>query len=128
MTFLLDTHLLVWTTSESTRLSREARRLIDSPENDLYFSVISIWEVAIKSGLRRSEFTIDPHVLRRELVRRKYNEIPVMGAHALAINSLPRLHRDPFDRMLVAQSLTEGITLLTVDAVLAEYPCPVRLV
>jgi PIN domain nuclease of toxin-antitoxin system len=128
MNFLLDTHLLVWTTAQSGKLSDAARRIISDPGNRLYFSVVSVWEVAIKRGLRRPQFTIEPHILRRELIDRGYIELPVIGTHTLAIGNLPLLHKDPFDRMLVAQALTEGITLLTVDAVLAQYPCPVRLV
>jgi len=128
MNLLLDTQLLVWTVTQSERLSARARSLIAAPENRLHFSVISLWEVAIKRGLGRAEFNVDPRLMRRGLIENKYAELTVTGAHALAIDGLPILHKDPFDRMLVAQALVEGITLLTVDRVLSKYPCPVRLV
>jgi PIN domain nuclease of toxin-antitoxin system len=128
MNLLLDTHLLVWTGTKSERLPTKARSLIAAPENRLYLSVISIWEIAIKRSLGRQEFNVDPRILRRGLIENKYVEVTVSGAHALAIDGLPLIHKDPFDRMLVAQALVEGITLLTVDRVLAQYPCPVRLV
>jgi PIN domain nuclease of toxin-antitoxin system len=125
---LLDTHILLWTIAESRRLSEAARALIGDPDHDLAFSVLSLWEVAIKAGLGREDFRIDVGSLRRRLFDNGYAEIQMTGAHAVAIASLPPLHRDPFDRMLVAQAIVEGLTLVTADPALAKYPCPVRLV
>ena len=128
MNYLLDTHLLVWSISQSKRLGADVTRLLEDPTNQPHASVISIWEVAIKHSLKRSDFSIDPHFLRRALNETGFRELPMTGDHAAAVSGLPRIHKDPFDRMLVAQALVEGITLLTVDSVLAQYPCPVRLV
>jgi PIN domain nuclease of toxin-antitoxin system len=128
MKFLLDTHLLVWTAVEPEKLSIAAWQLLDDPENDLYFSVVSLWEVAIKRRLKRSDFRADPRLLRRELLDNGYSELGITGEHALAIDGLPPIHKDPFDRILIAQALVEGVTLLTADGVVAKYPCPMRRV
>ena len=124
----MDTHLLLWATSQSARLSSEARELLADINNELVFSTASIWEVVIKFGRGRDDFEVDPRVLRRGLLENRYQELPVTGEHAAALASLPSLHRDPFDRLLVAQSLVEGITLLTSDPRVAQYPAPVRRV
>ena len=127
MELLLDTHLVIWAATQSELLPPGARTVMGAPENALVFSVASIWEVAIKKGLARSDFDLDPLVLRRSLLERGYRELPILGAHALAVAALPPLHKDPFDRILVGQSIAEGITLLTADPVVARYPGPVRL-
>ena len=128
MKLLLDTHLLLWAAAKPNRLTPTARKLIDSPSNELLFSAASVWEVAIKRGLGRSDFEADPRLLRRGLLDNGYAELPVLSDHVVAIESLPRIHKDPFDRLLVAQATVEGITLLTADSVVAEYPGPVRRV
>jgi PIN domain nuclease of toxin-antitoxin system len=125
---LLDTHLLLWAARPSPQLSSRARRLIGDPENELLFSVASVWEVAIKYGRARDDFQVDPRLLRRALLDNGYRELAVTGEHAVAVANLPPLHRDPFDRILVAQSVVEGITLLTSDPRVAQYPAPVRKV
>ena len=126
MRLLLDTHLLLWTVDQHERLSARARRLIGDPENQPVFSAASLWEIAIKHALRRAEFRYDPSVMRNALLENRYEELPVAGQHAVVVASLPSLHRDPFDRLLVAQSIVEGITLLTSDPLVAQYPAPVR--
>lgn len=126
MKLLLDTHLLLWIVDQYERLSAQARRLIIDPDNEVWFSTASIWEVAIKYGRGRDDFRADPRVLRRGLLDNRYQELPVTGEHAVAVAMLPPLHRDPFDRMLVAQSIVEGITLLTGDPLVAQYPAPVQ--
>ena len=128
MRLLLDTHLLLWAAGPSPRLSARARRLIDNSENELVVSTASLWEIAIKSGLKRANFPIDAALFRRNLLNNSYQELAVAGEHAVALASLPPLHKDPFDRMLVAQSIVEGITLLTSDPRVAQYPAPVRRV
>jgi PIN domain nuclease of toxin-antitoxin system len=125
MMLLLDTHLLLWVTSQSKRLSPQARQLIGDSNNELLFSVASLWEVAIKSGRGRDDFEVDARLLRRSLVNNGYRELAVTGEHAIAIGDLPALHKDPFDRILIAQSVVEGITLLTADPLVAQYPAPV---
>lgn len=128
MKLLLDTHLLLWAVDQHERLPAQARQLIIDPDNELSFSTASIWEVAIKHGRGRDDFRVDPRVLRRGLLDNLYREVPVTGEHAVAIANLPPLHKDPFDRMLVAQSIVEGIILLTGDPLVAQYPAPVRKV
>src|SRR4249919_3916152 len=128
MRLLLDTHLLLWAAGTIARLSPGARNLINDPGNELSFSVANIWEVAIKYGRGREDFQIDPRLLRRGLLDNGYQELMVTGEHALAVASLPPIHRDPFDRILVSQSIVEGIMLLTGDPVVAQYPGPIRRV
>ncbi|EGY28707.1 hypothetical protein Rin_00013540 [Candidatus Regiella insecticola 5.15] len=128
MKLLLDTHLLLWAAGESNRLSEEARRLIDSPKNELLFSVASLWEIAIKQGLGRDDFRVDARLLRRGLLDNGYSELLISSEHAVAINNLPLIHKDPFDRMLVSQAMVEGIILLTSDAFVAQYPGSIRRV
>jgi PIN domain nuclease of toxin-antitoxin system len=125
---LLDTHLLLWVANEPKRLPRAARVQIESPENELLFSAASIWEITIKRGLGREDFDVDPRVLRRALLDNGYTELPITGEHAINVDRLPSEHKDPFDRILVAQAMVEGITLLTNDRKLTEYRGPVRLV
>lgn len=128
MTFLLDTQILLWAAGEPTRLPPPVRKLLADPQHDLVFSVASLWEISVKRALGRSDFIVEPRVLRRSLLDNGYRELVISGEHALGVESLPPLHRDPFDRLLVAQATAEGITLLTHDAQLAAYPGPIRLV
>lgn len=128
MKLLLDTHLLLWAAGEPDRLSAEARLLIGAPENELLFSAASLWEIAIKRGLGRDDFRVDARLLRRGLLDNGYGELPIGSAHVVAVDSLPPIHKDPFDRILVSQATVEGITLLTVDSLLAQYPGPIRRV
>ena len=122
MKLLLDTHLLLWAASEPGRLPVEARALLQDLSNELLFSSASLWEISIKSGLGRDDFRVNPRVLRRGLLDNGYLELPVTSAHAVAIDVLPPLHKDPFDRLLIAQSMVEGIILLTSDELVAQYP------
>jgi PIN domain nuclease of toxin-antitoxin system len=128
MRLLLDTHLLLWTAGQVERLSAQARHLIDDPDNELFFSAASLWEIAIKSGRGRDDFEVEARLLRRNLLNNGYRGLAVTGEHAVAIGDLPPLHKDPFDRILVAQSVVEGITLLTSDPLVAQYPGPVQRV
>ena len=128
MKLLLDTHLLLWAAGEPDRLSADARALISDAENELFFSAASVWEIAIKSRLGRDDFQADARLLRRGLLDNSYSELPIGSEHAVAIDSLPPIHKDPFDRILVAQAMVEGITLLTSDSLVAQYPGPVKKV
>jgi PIN domain nuclease of toxin-antitoxin system len=125
---LLDTRLLLWAASQPERLTPKARKLINHPEHELIFSAASLWEIAIKSGLARDDFEVDARLLRRGLLDNGYSELPVTSNHALAVNLLPPIHKDPFDRILVAQAMVEGIILLTSDPLVAKYPAPVQRV
>lgn len=126
MKLLLDTHVLIWAAGFPDRLSANARELIADADNDMFFSAASLWEIAIKSSLGREDFTVDARLLRRGLLDNGYSELPVASEHAVAIDGLPPIHRDPFDRLLIAQAMVEGITLLTADELVARYPGPVR--
>jgi PIN domain nuclease of toxin-antitoxin system len=128
MRLLLDTHLLVWAALEPDRLSAAARKVMKNAGNQLTFSAASFWEIAIKRGLGRSDFRVDPRLLRRGLLDNGYSELLIGSDHALAMDGLPPLHKDPFDRILIAQAMVEGITLLTADALIAQYPGPIRRV
>ena len=126
MKLLLDTHLLLWAASQVERLPIAALSLIEDPLNELLFSAASLWEITIKRGLGREDFRVDPRLLRQALLDHGYTELPVTGIHALAVDTLPPIHKDPFDRILVAQALSEGIVLLTADPLVAQYPGPIR--
>ena len=126
MKLLLDTHLLLWAAGEPGKLPPAALAEIENTDNVLLFSAASLWEIAIKRGLGRADFTVDPRLLRRGLIDNGYHELPITSEHAVAVDGLPAIHKDPFDRILVAQSIVEGITLLTVDELVGQYPAPIR--
>lgn len=128
MKLLLDTHVLLWAAGAARRLPAAARALIEDSRNQPLFSTASLWEIVIKNSLGREDFHADAGLLRRGLLEHGYEELPVRGEHAVAVATLPALHRDPFDRMLVAQAQVEEILLLTADPQVGQYPGPVRLV
>jgi PIN domain nuclease of toxin-antitoxin system len=125
---LADTHILLWASDHPEGLSKAARVLLSDPENDLFFSPMSIWEVAVKGALGRKDFQFDPRVLRRNLLDNSYLELPLSSDHVLAVQGLPSIHKDPIDRLLIAQATVEGILLLTADRQIAKYPGPIRKV
>ena len=127
MKLLLDTHLLIWAADNIERVPVAARALMTDPKNELIFSVASLWEIAIKSGLNRPDFQVNAGLLRRGLIDNGYRELPILSEHAIAIDALPPIHKDPFDRMLIAQATVEGILLLTDDSTVARYPGPLML-
>ncbi|MDX0479915.1 PIN domain nuclease [Sinorhizobium medicae] len=120
--------MLLWAAGVPGRLSNEARALIEGPGNTLDFSAASVWEIAIKRGLGRMDFDADPRLLRRGLLDNGYQELRVEGTQALALDQLPPIHQEPFDRIAIAQSLVEGFTLVTSDEVVSRYPGPSRVV
>ena len=126
MKLLLDTHLLLWAASEPEKLPPAALSEIENDDNELIFSAASLWEIAIKRGLGRADFTVDARLLRRGLIDNGYFELPITSEHVIALEGLAPIHKDPFDRILIAQSIVEGITLLTVDYLVSQYPAPVR--
>ena len=128
MNLLMDTHVLLWAAFDPDRLPETAVELIADEKNSPWFSVASIWEVAIKRALDRPDFQIDPGILRAGLLNNGYQELAVEGRHCLQLSALPKLHGDPFDRMLIAQAMSEGMTLLTSDKQVARYMGPIRKV
>jgi PIN domain nuclease of toxin-antitoxin system len=125
---LLDTHLLLWAAARSQRLPREARELLEDDDNEVYYSAASIWEIAIKSSLRRKDFRIDLGQLLATMPEMGLVELPITAVHAAGVTRLPPIHRDPFDRLLIAQSLVEPLTLLTNDTLLDRYRVGARVV
>jgi PIN domain nuclease of toxin-antitoxin system len=117
MRVLLDTHLLLWALGSPSKLPAAARKLID--DANVYVSAATIWEVSIKATL--GKLSADPREVLAALEPAGFLELPVTGAHAARVVDLPAIHRDPFDRLLIAQALTEPMRLLTNDAALAVY-------
>ena len=128
MKLLLDTHLLLWAANQFDKLSPIALKLMGDPSNELIFSAASIWEITIKQGLGRDDFKVNPRLLRRGLLENGYQELAITSVHALAVGQLPPIHKDPFDRLLVAQAQSESIILLTADSLVAQYGDMVKLV
>jgi PIN domain nuclease of toxin-antitoxin system len=128
MRLLVDTHLLLWAAAKSRRLPKEARRLLEDPGNEVLFSAASLWEIVIKAALRKPDFKVDVALLRSALAEMGFVELSISGAHTEKLASLPPIHKDPFDRMLVAQSFAERLMLLTNDGVLVDYGDVVKVV
>lgn len=120
MKILLDTHILIWAAVGT--LPKEAVPYIAKPGNTLFFSVANIWEIVIKKGLGRPDFHIDPYALYRGCLDNGYNELDITSRHVMAVGELPIIHKDPFDRLLIAQARIEGTYLLTSDKKLSSYP------
>jgi PIN domain nuclease of toxin-antitoxin system len=125
---LFDTQLWVWIATAPERLPAEARTAFADPANEVAWSVVTIWEIAIKLGLARPDFEVEPEGMIAFLRSGPFTELPIQAEHALPILGLPKLHTDPFDRLLIAQAMAEGMTLLTTDRKIAAYPGPIRRV
>lgn len=125
MNLLLDTHVVLWAAYEPHCLSSKANDLLMDQANTLHFSVASLWEVAIKSSLGRSDFMVDVDALRLGLLSNGYAELAVEAAHVLRLPTLPGIHTDPFDRILVSQAMAEGYPLLSHDKKVISYGAPV---
>ena len=121
MRILLGTHLLLWAMAASRKLPRDVKSQLLDAQNNIYYSAASLWEIAIKRGLQRKDFRIYIEALLEALKASGFLELPITAAHAAGVARLPPIHKDPFDRLLVAQSMAEPLTLLTNDAVLADY-------
>ncbi|MEN3150520.1 type II toxin-antitoxin system VapC family toxin [Neorhizobium sp. IRAMC:178] len=128
MRILLDSHLLVWLVGASDRLPLAAREIIENPDHDIFFSSASIWELSIKYSSGKIGLELPPRMLYQVLIESNFNELAVTASHALEIDSLPQIHKDPFDRILIAQSMSEGMLLLTSDEAIAKYGGPIRFV
>ena len=128
MNILLDTHIVLWSVFKTRSLSSDARAILEDPANQLIFSVVNLWEITIKRGQGRRDFQVDPPPMREALLLSGYRELPIASEHAMAVGQLPRIHKDPFDRLLVAQANVEGCLLLTADSKVSRYPGLIRQV
>jgi PIN domain nuclease of toxin-antitoxin system len=126
--YLLDTHYAFWVAVKDRRVSTRLQKLLADDANDFFFSVINIWEIAVKRSHGRTGYAIDPRDLRQSMLANAFQELQVTGDHAIAVESLPLLHKDPFDRLLIAQAAVEGIILLTADKMVAKYPGPIQMI
>lgn len=124
---LLDTRLLLWAAFAPEKLSAEASEILQSRETPLAFSLVTLWEVAIQTSLARPDFSVDPQRLHRALLAEGFVEVPITAAQIARLATLPWVHRDPFDRLLVAQAMEDKLTLLTSDATLKRYGRFVKL-
>lgn len=121
MRLLVDTHVLLWAAAEPERLPPSFREQLESPESEVLFSAASIWELAIKMQIGRLALAVAPEEIARTAAERGFDELPVTAVHAAGVRRLPLHHRDPFDRLLIAQAMHEPARLLTVDRMLAKY-------
>ena len=128
MRLLLDTHILIWSVAQSERLPVNLRDILEDPAHEVFFSAASIWEVAIKHGRNRPDFRLPPDQLDAEARAASYVELPVRSAACSLVSRLAHHHRDPFDRLLVAQAIAASLTLYTADTKLAPYGRCVALV
>ena len=127
MNFLLDTHILVWAAISPHKISSELASLLSDPSNHLYFSSASIWEISIKESLGKRDFNVNSKKLHGGLIENGYKELKVSALHAMEVIKLPFIHRDPFDRILVAAAIWENMPLLTNDSTLSPYHSLVRV-
>ncbi len=128
MKYLLDTHFILWLPIDYPGISRVARSILANQENEFAFSAAGLWEIALKRARHKGDFGFEPREIRSQMIENGYEELPVKGQHVVAVDFLPPIHKNPFDRLLIAQALVEGITLLTADATIAKYPGPIRKV
>lgn len=128
MRLLLDTQIALWTLTDSPRLSSAAREWIGAADNDIYFSAATVWEIAIKHALARADMPVSGAEARRLFTEACFEELPITSAHAAATEDLPAHHADPFDRILIAQSIVEPMRLLTHDRLLTRYGAAVQYV
>lgn len=128
MKILLDSHLLVWSAAQTSKISVQTRVLLEDPDNLLFFSSASIWELSVKHALGKGDIPVHPRVLYQALHEQDFVELPLKGPHTFVLETLPPIHKDPFDRLLIAQAIHEEMLLLTSDAIVAQYEGPIRLV
>ena len=128
MRYLLDTHVLLWAASSPEKIPAAMRATLEDPENELVFSAASMWEIGIKNSLERPDFKVDMWHLRRCLQDNEYTEVPVTSEHAAFTQVLEKLHKDPFDRMLIAQACVDDLILVTADRLVAQYSGPIQMI
>ena len=123
---VLDTHVLLWSMYRPQRLPQDIASIIKDRNNELFFSAVSIWEIAIKRALRKPDFNVDPNGAISDAAAMGFLELPVRAAAAAMVATLPAIHKDPFDRLLVAQAMSEPANLLTADRALEPYSALVK--
>ena len=128
MRLLLDTHLLLWALAEPDRLDATTKAVLEDASNEVLFSAASVWEIAIKAGLGRSDFAFDPRQISRAALDTGFVELPVRSEAAALVSKLQPHHRDPFDRLLIAQAMNEPVRFYTADPLLPPYSELVTLV
>ena len=126
MKYLLDTHFLIWIPIADRRTPASLSSLLSDPANEFLFSAASMWEIAVKHSAGKVDFPYESRGIRTRLLGAGYEELPVLSEHAIAVESLEPIHKDPFDRLLIAQAIVEGIILLTTDRTVAKYKGPIQ--
>ncbi|WP_066801784.1 type II toxin-antitoxin system VapC family toxin [Moraxella oblonga] len=123
MNYLLDTHIALWLIQNHEKLNKEAKSILLNPQNKIWFSVVNIWEMSIKhkKGDAQKEI-IEPNLFYQSLLERNYKQLDINAYHTLAVKDLPLIHKDPFDRMLIAQAMSENLILMTADEKIEQYP------
>ena len=122
MRVLTDTHVLLWALLRPARLDPACREVLESPEHQVFFSAVNIWEIAIKRALDRPDFDVEPDALHRAAIETGFRELRISAVHAAAVRHLPPHHRDPFDRLLIVQAQIEPLLLMTDDPLISLYP------
>lgn len=122
MRVLTDTHVLLWALVRPARLDAACREVLESPEHQVFYSAVNIWEIAIKRALDRPDFDVEPHAVHRAALETGFRELPISAVHAAAVRHLPPHHRDPFDRLLIAQAQIEPLLVMTDDPLISLYP------
>ncbi|PZU96726.1 MAG: PIN domain nuclease [Pseudanabaena sp.] len=123
MKVLLDTHAFLWWVADDPQISTNAKDIISNPDNEVYFSVVNAWEIIIKVGTGKLSLSEPPETyIPSRIASNQFEILPVQMSHILRINSLPNFHKDPFDRLLIAQSLVEDLSMITVDSAIGQYP------
>ena len=124
MNLLLDTHILIWWATDDDQLPSKCRKLLSHQDNEVYFSSINIWEVAIKFG--KGLLSLPPELLHQQALENGLRHLPFTAQHAVEVARLPGHHQDPFDRALVAQAICEPLTLVSQDRILRSYPVAIK--
>ncbi len=128
MRLLVDTHVLLWAVAEPQKLPEASRARLEAPENEVLFSAASIWELAIKLQIRRLVLPVELEAITEAARRMGFVELPISAAHVTGVKRLPSYHRDPFDRLLIAQAIHELALLLTADRILGQYSDLVEII
>ncbi len=128
MRLLLDTHIILWALTDDPRLSIRVRELLLDPHHDVFFSAASVWEIAIKRTLRRVDMPLSAEEALKLFHDAGYEELSISSTHAALVETLPQIHADPFDRLLVAQALSEPMRLITHDQIIARYSNTIMLI